>query len=70
MVSVPLRGAPALAVAVNVTVPFPEPDEPLAIVSHAAVVDALHPQVPAVATVMVGPVPPVAGTDAEVGLTL
>jgi hypothetical protein len=50
------------AAAVKVTVPLPDPDE--FVVSHEAVLDAVHAQL-APAVMFTDPLPPAAGTDAD-----
>jgi len=66
-VSVPLRACvePFVA-ALKLTVPLPEPLAPLVIVSHPALLVAVHAH-PLVAVTAVDPVPPAPGTDWLVG---
>jgi hypothetical protein len=68
IVIVPLRAAPVLAAAVNDDVPLPAPLVPEVIVSHGALLVAVHAHVGVVVTVM-GADPPPAPIVRLVGLT-
>jgi hypothetical protein len=59
---VPPRAAPLLAATLNVTVPLPLPDAPLAIAIQSADARAVHAQ-PLRAVTLIVPVPPLAGSD-------
>ena len=69
-VSVPVRAAPLFAATRKVTVPLPVPLSPDVTVSQDAPLVAVHAHPLAAVTLSVGPVPPVAGTDAVEGFTL
>lgn len=65
-VSVPVRGGPVFAPAVNCTRPSPDPELPEAIVNQGALLLAVHAQPEAVWT-FTAPLPPPVGTDCELG---
>jgi hypothetical protein len=67
-VKVPVRCAPVLAVAVNPTLPFPLPLAPDVIVSHEALLVAVHPQPVEAVTAIDVPAPPDAAMFCDVGL--
>ena len=70
MDSVPLRAEPVLAAALKVTDPDPKLCGSEVIVSHPALLPAVHSQPAAVSTVIVvPPPPPAAPIDAEIGVT-
>src|SRR5689334_18773266 len=69
MDNVPLRAEPVLTAALNVTDPDPKLCVSEVIVSHPALLAAVHSQPAPVSTVIVVPPPPAAPTDAEVGVT-
>jgi hypothetical protein len=54
----------------NVTVPFPEPDDALVKVIQLALLEAFHPQPGLAVTAIVGPAPPAADTETEIGAML
>ncbi len=60
MVSVPERAAPVFGATLKPTDPFPVPAAPEVMVSHTALLEAVHGQVAVVVTVTV-PVPAAAG---------
>jgi hypothetical protein len=67
IVSVPTRLVVAVfAATLNVTVPGPEPDAPVTMVTHVALLAAVHAQ-PAPAVTVLVPVPPAAVNDWIVG---
>ena len=61
IVSVPLRAAPVLAAALNCTDPLPLPLAPDVMVSHVALLAAVHPH-PLLVVTLTGPLPPLDGT--------
>jgi hypothetical protein len=65
-VRVPVRAGPVVDAARNATLPLPVPFAPLVIVSHDALLDAVHAQPGPVVTPTV-PLPPSDGTDCELG---
>ena len=68
MVNVPVRATPVLAAMEKFTLPAPLPLAPDVIVSHVALLDALH-EHPLPADTATGvPVPPAAPIDCDVGL--
>jgi hypothetical protein len=69
IVSVPTRAAPALAAAVNVTLPLPSPGLPDVTVNHEAPLVDVHGH-PVAALTCTDPDPPEAGTDWLVGAML
>jgi hypothetical protein len=66
----PVRGPPLFCATLNVTVPLPVPAAPDAIDSHGVDVVADQVQVALVATLMVGPAPPLPGAETLDGDTL
>jgi hypothetical protein len=58
IVIVPVRAPLALAATVKVTDPLPLPDAPLVMLSHDALLEAVHAQLAAVVTFTAGPAPP------------
>jgi hypothetical protein len=68
MVIVPMRCPLVSAATVYPTVPLPLPEAPEAIVIHAALLTAVHPQ-PAAAVTGTVPAPPAAGAAALDGLS-
>src|SRR6185369_16858453 len=69
MDSVPLRAEPMLDAALNITDPGPKLCVSEVIVSHPALLAAVHSQPAVVSTAIVVPPPPAAPIDAEVGVT-
>ena len=69
MVRVALRAGPVDDAIENWTVPFPLPEPPLVIVTHGALLVAVHPHPAPVVTVTV-PEPPVCSTERESGSML
>src|SRR4051794_8240960 len=67
MVIVPVLAAPVFAAAVNATVPFPVPDDPLVTVNHAAFATAVHAHVLAEAVTVTEPEPPVSPMFCDAG---
>lgn len=67
IVRVPVRTRPGLEAAENVTVPLPLPLAPEPIVSHVALLAAVHVQPAAAVTEMGEPLPPAAPIDCPVG---
>jgi len=63
IVSVPVRTKPELTAAENVTVPFPLPLAPAVIVSHVALLAAVHAQPAPAVTATGAPLPAPAPTD-------
>ena len=68
MVSVPVRLDELFAATLNVTVPFPVPLAPEAIVSQIALLVAVQAHPPAADTATGVPAPPAAPMDWDVGL--
>ena len=60
MVSVPLRADPGFAAAVKVTDPLPLPDAPLVMLSHDALLVAVHAHPAGAVTPIAVPSPPAA----------
>jgi hypothetical protein len=69
-VRVPVRSAPGLAAIVNATLPLPLPDAPDVMVSHAALLAAVHAHPLAALTAIDVPAPPPAAAVCDVGLML
>src|SRR5437016_274246 len=68
--TVPSRASPPFASTLSVTVPLPVPFDPAAILIHAAVLAAVHPQAGELAATAAAMDPPAAGLGATSGVTV